>query len=89
MKSKVLGDSIINYEQYRYELKGLNQETSITNEFSWLSMPFSLPYTQLLDHRSETLVCHKTNSNNISKFRYSTMTSIKNDKVEVFSPHSI
>ena len=61
----------IESKQYRYELKDLNQEASITNELSWLSMPFSLPYTQLLYHRSQTLVCHKTNSNSISQFRYS------------------
>jgi CheY-like chemotaxis protein len=61
----------IESKQYRYELKDLNQEASITNEFSWLSMPFSLPYTQLLYHRSQTLVC-QTSSNNISQFRYST-----------------
>jgi CheY-like chemotaxis protein len=55
----------IESKQYHYELKDLNQEASIT-------MPFSLPYTQLLYHRSQTLVCHKTNSNNISQFHYST-----------------
>jgi len=42
------------------------------NEFSWLSMRFSLPYMQLLYHSSQTLACHKTNSNNISQFGYST-----------------
>jgi CheY-like chemotaxis protein len=61
----------IESKQHHYELKGLNQEASINNEFSWLSMPFSLPYTQLLYHRSQTSVC-QTNSNNISQFRYST-----------------
>ncbi len=64
--------SRIESKQCHYELKGPNQEASITNEFSWLSMPFSLPYTQLLYHRSQTLVCHKTNSNDISQFSYST-----------------
>ena len=62
----------IESKQYHYELKGINQEASITNEFSWLSMDFSLPYTQLLYHSRQSLVCHKTNSNNISQFRYST-----------------
>ena len=50
----------IESKEYRYELKGLNQEASITNEFSWLSMPFSMPYTQMIYHRSQTLVYHKT-----------------------------
>jgi CheY-like chemotaxis protein len=34
----------IESKQYHYELKG-NQEAPITNEFSWLAMGFSLPYT--------------------------------------------
>jgi CheY-like chemotaxis protein len=55
----------IESKRYRYEVKGLNQEASINNEFSSLSMRLSLPYTQLLYHRS-----HKTNSNNISQFTY-------------------
>ena len=37
----------IESKQYHYESKGLNQEASLINEF-WLSMRFSLPYTQLL-----------------------------------------
>lgn len=41
----------IESKQYRYELKGLNQEASINNEFSLLSIRFSLAYTQLLYHR--------------------------------------
>ena len=61
----------IESKQHHYELKGLNYEASNTNEFSWLSMRFSLSYTHLLYHRSQTLVC-QTSNNNISQFRYST-----------------
>jgi hypothetical protein len=39
----------IESKQYRYGLKDFNQEASITNEFSWLSMPFSLP-NQIYTH---------------------------------------
>jgi DNA-binding response OmpR family regulator len=58
----------IESKQYNYESKGLSQMAFIVIEFSWLSMRYSLPYTQLL---YQNLVCHKTNSNNISQFGYS------------------
>ena len=62
----------IESKQYHYESKALNKDPYLINEFSWLSVRFSLPYTQLLYHSSQTLSCHKTNSNNISQFGYST-----------------
>jgi DNA-binding response OmpR family regulator len=58
----------IENKQYHYESKGLSQVASIIDEFSWLSMRYSLPYMQLL---YQNLVCHKTISNNISQFGYS------------------
>jgi CheY-like chemotaxis protein len=61
----------IESKQYHYESKGLSQVASTINDFSRLSMRFSLPYTQLLYHSSQTLACHKTN-NNISQVGYST-----------------
>ena len=50
----------IESKQYRYESKDLNQEASLINEFPWLSMRFSSPYTQPLYHRSQTAAIRQT-----------------------------